>query len=413
MRDETGRIVALDGVRVLDMSEGVAGPYAASMLGDLGADVIKLERPSGDWARTSGRPIGAEFSSCFVAMNRNKREIGLDLHEETAVGVVNRLISRSEVVLSNFRPGVMDRLGFGYERCVELNPRIIYCAVSAFGDSGPNRGLRGSDTVMQAVSGLMEITGEPNGPPTRVSFPLIDAASALYAVQGILAALLAGDRRPGAVRIDVSLLNTSLALQTLPLTGYLIDGTLPLRQGNHNPALSPAGSYAAAGGKYVTIAVLREQHWEAFCRCVGRPEMSSHPAFASNSLRIANRAQLNEVLEPIFLTDDQPSWVKRLQAADIPCAAVKNYDDVLNDSDTADLLPITTVDVPGYGTTRTASSPLQIDGLFPAVVRPPTQAGQDTIAILRDLGYASEEVDQLLEDGAAFVPYVDAMIGHP
>jgi crotonobetainyl-CoA:carnitine CoA-transferase CaiB-like acyl-CoA transferase len=412
MRDITGRLIALDGVRVLDMSEGVAGPYAASMLGDLGADVIKVERPGGDWARTSGRPMGEEFSSCFVAMNRNKRAIGLNLQEPSAADVVNRLITQSDVLISNFRPGVMERLGLGYERCTELNPRIVYCAVSAFGETGPNRTLRGSDTVMQAVSGLMEITGEPDGPPTRVSFPLIDAASALFAVQGVLAALLAGDRRSGAVRIDVSLLNASLALQTLPLTDYLIDQKLPERQGNQNPALSPAGSFQTSGGKYVTVAVLREQHWDAFCRCIGRTELSSDPAYASNALRIANRAALNAVLEPIFLADSQLSWVARLQAADIPCAAVRNYDDVLNDSEMSGLLPIATVDLPGYGGTQTTTSPIQIDGQFPAAFQPPTQAGQDTIAILRELQYSSEEVDGLVNAGAAFLPGAEAVIGH-
>jgi crotonobetainyl-CoA:carnitine CoA-transferase CaiB-like acyl-CoA transferase len=400
-------MTALSGVRILDMTEGVAGPYAASLLGDLGADVIKVERPDGDWGRRSGKPVTAEFSSFFVAMNRNKRDLGLDLSRPNAKEVARRLIAQSDVVLSNYRPGVMDRLGLSYEQCLSLNPQVIYCSISAFGDAGKYGHLRGSDTVMQAVSGMMELIGEPDGQPLRVSFPLIDCASALFAVQGILAALYARTATSTGVKIDLSLLNTAVALQAVPFTDYLVDGNQPPRLGNQNPSLAPAGAFSTRDSRYLSVAMLSELHWKSFCRTVGRADLVDRPDFATNADRVANRDVLNDILCPIFCQKDQADWVTLLQDADVPCSPLNTFDDLVGDHDLAATLPIAAVALPGGKATRTVGNPVRFDGSFPGLATSPPRGGQHTASLLAELGYAEHEVDDLIAEGDAFGARID------
>jgi crotonobetainyl-CoA:carnitine CoA-transferase CaiB-like acyl-CoA transferase len=392
----------LAGVRVLELGEGVAGPLAASILGDMGAEVIKLERPSWDWARTSGGPLGDDSSACFVAMNRNKRDIGLDLRYASALRVAAQLVATSDVVISNFRPGVMDRMGLGYSHCTQANSAIVYCTISAYGDRGRYRDVPGSDTVLQAMSGIMESVGEQKGPPLRVGFPLIDSCSALFAVQGIVAALYRRGSSDVGARLDISLLNTALALQALPLTEYLLDGILPTRLGNQNAALCPAGAFRARDNRYLSIVTLRDRHWRDLCAVLGRPELIEDGRFDDNARRIAHRGELNTILEAAFSQLDQAEWLTRLQTADVPCAPVNTFADIIGDPDLVESTPISTTTVPGSGSARTIGNPLKVDGEFLRLGAPPPAPGQHTVEILREIGLDDAQIHDMLSDGGAF-----------
>ncbi len=389
----------LAGVRVIDMTEGVAGPYAATLLGDMGADVLKVERPEGDWGRTSGREGPAGLNPHFVALNRNKRAVGLDIRGSGAHEVMRRLLERADVIISNFRPGVMEQLGLGYEDCAKVNPALIYCTISAFGREGGYSRLPGSDTILQAISGLMDVTGEPKGPPLRISFPLIDLAAALFAAQGILLALY--ERNEKGRRVEVSLLNASLALQNAPFTDFLLKGTLPGRQGNQNPALSPAGAFRTSDGKYIALAVLRESHWAKFCRAISRPDLERAPRFLSNARRLENRPELNEILDTLFEARSQTEWLRTLGEADIICAPVNSYQDLMDDPELAEVVPTLKLDLPG-DPLRTVGNPVQVDGRHFGARIPSPKLGEHTTKVLSELCFTKREIEDLLQEQVVF-----------
>jgi len=385
------------------MTEGVAGPYAATLLGDMGADVIKVERPEGDWGRDSGRAAGKHaMNAHFIALNRNKRDLGLDLRRQDARQVIERLLACSDVIISNYRPGVMQRLGLDYDRCRDVNPDIIYCTISAFGQEGAYAQLPGSDTVMQAVSGLMNLIGEHNGPPLRIGFPSIDLFAATYAVQGILLALYAKKEGRGGANLDVSLMNAALSLMTTPFSEYLIEGHLPGRHGNQNPSLSPAGAFKAADGKYITIAVLRESHWKKFCFAINRTDLETDSRFANNTLRLTNRDVLNEILAPIFLAKTASEWVAKLREADILCAPLNHFNEIVEDPDFTSTMPLLDITLP-TGQVKALGAPVLFDGAFFPLRVPPPNKGEHTLEILSELGFSEKDVERLVQDGSVFV----------
>lgn len=389
----------LAGVRVIDMTEGVAGPYAATLLGDMGADVLKVERPDGDWGRTSGREGLTGMNPHFVALNRNKRAVGLDMRSAGAHEVMRKMLEQADVIISNFRPGVMEQLGLGYEDCTRINPALVYCTISAFGQEGEYSRTPGSDTIMQAVSGLMDITGEPEGQPLRVGFTLIDLTAALFALQGILLAVY--EQSEKGRRVEVSLLNASLALQTAPFTGFLMDGTLPGRQGNQNPALSPAGAFRTSDGKYIALAVLRESHWAKFCEVILRPDLERDSRFSSNARRLENRLELNDILDPMFEAKDQSEWVSMLREADIICSPVNSYQDLMDDPELAKVIPTIKLDLPS-GPMRTMGNPVQVDGQPLGARIPSPRFGEHTAEVLEELSFTQKDIEELLQKQVVF-----------
>ncbi|RZT84248.1 formyl-CoA transferase [Pseudonocardia sediminis] len=391
---------ALHDVRVLDMTEGIAGPYAASVLGDLGADVVKIERPQGDWGRTSGAILHEGFGSVFVAMNRNKRCLGLDVRTDGGQQVVRDLVRRSDVIVSNYRPGAMDRLGLGFDDVTALRPGIVYATVSAFDPGGPYAELPGNDTGLQAASGLMDLIGEPDGPPLRVAVPVVDFTAALFAVQGILAAL---HNPASARRVDVSLINAAAALQGLPLTEFLHTGEPPRRQGNQNAFLAPAGAFATADGRYVTVSCLRESHWCNLCRVLGREDLTSDPRYVDNASRVEHRTALNAEIAPLLAQRTQAEWLPLLRDADVLTAAVNDFDDVVSDPGLGPTLPVNDTGLSGDGGSRAVGYPVRFDGRFPAHERGPARAGEHSAEVLRDLGYDDAAVDDLVTAGAVFL----------
>lgn len=392
----------LGNVRVVDMTEGVAGPYAATLLGDMGAQVVKVERREGDWQRNAGKgEPGRHGNPQFIALNRNKRDIGVDLNTDDGRRIVERLVAQSDVVISNYRAGVMAKLGFGYERCKALKADIIYCTISGFGQDGEYAQLPASDTILQAVSGVMSVVGEPDGPPLRVGFPLIDMTAANSAVQSVLLALYGRLTGQGGACIDVSLMAAAASLMCGGYTENMATGRLPPRQGNQNSLLAPAGAFEVAGGRYITIAVLRDSHWQKFCSALALDALATDERFATNAARVKHRAALDAIIVPLLKSNTSEHWLPKLRAADILCGAINTVADVLADPALVACLPLLDIGLPNAA--RALGSPIRYDGDFFAAERASPAKGEHTREVLADIGYSAQEIDALIASGGAFV----------
>jgi crotonobetainyl-CoA:carnitine CoA-transferase CaiB-like acyl-CoA transferase len=393
----------LSEITVIDMTEGVAGPYAASMLGDMGANVIKVERAAGDWSRTAGQSIDSPNGSPqFIALNRNKRDISVEVDTPEGYAVLSRMISRADVVLSNFRAGVMDKLRLGYTHCEALQAKIIYCTISGFGQQGPYANFPASDTILQALSGMMNQVGETEGPPLRVGFPLIDITAAHHAVQAILLALLGRVTGKNSIgkKIDISLIATALGLMNVSFTDFLITGKLPQKHGNQNAAHAPAGAFKTKEGAYITIAILRDSHWKKFCQCIERPDLTQDPHFTSNALRIKNREPLNELIATIIGLHSSDVWLEKLQHADILCGPIQSFKDIAANQHLTKILPLVNPHLPGIE--KIYGNPIHWDDQFFDIKRSAPVRGQHTREILIELEYSQEEIEQLLASGSLF-----------
>jgi formyl-CoA transferase len=392
----------LAGITVLDMTEGVAGPYAAMVLSDMGANVIKVERPAGDWSRPADHfRVDGEQNGQFIALNRNKRDIGLDVASEGGKQILKRMIGQADVLLSNYRPGVMAKLGFSYEESQAIKPDLIYCTVSGFGQEGPYAQNPASDTIIQAMSGLMSLVGEPDGPPLRVGFPMIDMSAANYAVQSILLSLYGRQNGHGGANIDVSLMSAALGLMTAGYTRYMVSGEVPLRQGNQNKNLAPAGAYQGSDGRYFTIAILRDEHWQKLCAALDLTDLAQNPDLATNQQRVARRAMLDEIIGPLFASQPTAYWLERLGAADILCGPINTFEDVAADPNLTSQLPL--VDGMAPGVAQAIGVPIRRDGAYNSSYRRAPAKGQHTREILAEAGLSEAEIEGLLNSGAAFV----------
>lgn len=392
----------LEKIRVVDMTEGVAGPYAATLLGDMGAQVVKVERREGDWQRSAGKGEPGRFGNPqFIALNRNKRDIGVDLDTEHGRRVVEQLVAQADVVISNYRAGVMAKLGFGYDRCKALKPDIIYCTISGFGQGGAYAQLPASDTILQAMSGMMSVVGEADGPPLRVGFPLVDMAAANSAVQSVLLALYGRLTGQGGAEIDVSLMAAAASLMCGGYTEYMASGRLPPRQGNQNSLLAPAGAFEVAGGRYIVIAILRDSHWKKFCSALALESLADDERYATNAARVRNRDALDALIVPLLKSNTSEHWLSMLRAGDILCGPINTVADALADPALAAILPIIDIGLPNVA--RVMGAPMRYDGEFFAARLPPPAKGQHTREILTEIGYSGEDIEALLASGAVFV----------
>jgi len=320
----------LSGLTVIDFTRVLAGPLCTMLLGDMGAEVIKIEDPRhGDDTREWAPFVGG-WSTYFLGVNRNKKSVTVDLKSADGVALLERLVRSADVLVENFRPGTLERLGFGPDRARAMNERLIYCSISGYGATGPRRDLPGYDMVIQGESGLMDVTGFPETGPTKVGVAITDCLAALYAVQGILLAHITRARTGKGQFVDVALLDSAVSILGLPVGIVAATGKSPGRLGNAHPSLAPYEPYPAADG-YVVVAVANPRLWSRFCAAVGAEALERDPRFASNSDRLKNRAALNDRICELFRDQNVDSLIERMTAAGVPCGRVRTIDDVLRD----------------------------------------------------------------------------------
>lgn len=389
----------LDGLTVLDLSQGAAGPTCAMALGDLGAEVVKVEPPGGEWGRGLGPPFVGETAASFLGMNRNKRSIVVDLKQPGGAEVVLRLAQCCDVVLESFRPGVADRLGIGYEAVSARSGQVVYASISAFGQEGPWRDRPGVDGVVQAMGGIMSVTGTEDGPPVKVGVPAADMAAGMYSCQAIVAALFARERTGRGQRVDVSLLHALLAFQTVPLSMFLIDGEPIRRLGSAAPYSAPNQAYATRDG-HVMVAAYAPKRWVALCAALGIPELAADERFDTNEKRVNTRAELTEVLEDRFAARTTAEWIEIFDAADIICGPLLTYGDIVGDDHVIEGGAFETVAHPAAGSIRAPAHPAR----FSEAVRgqsspPPFLPGEHTEEVLGDHGFGEDEIAALSADG--------------
>ncbi len=391
-----GRPGPLDGVRVLDLTRVVAGPYCSMFLGDLGAEVVKVEQPgSGDDTRGWGPPFAGGESTYFLCINRNKKSLTLDLKSKRAVQVLRELTKAADVIIENFRPGTMERLGLGEKALRELNPRLIYASLTGFGADGPMSGWPGYDLIVQAWGGLMSITGTPEGEPVKVGVAIIDLVAGLMLGKAITAALFAREKIGVGQRIDTSLLEAEVASLINVGSNYLVGGNIPTRWGNAHPNIVPYQNLKTSNG-YLVIGVASEVIWKRFCQAIGRPDLSDDPRFASNSKRVENRAELIGLLSELFLRRDNDAWFELLTEAEVPCAPVQSIDQVFQARQVLQRDMLMEVEHPTAGKVRMAGIPVKFS-VTPGSVRiPPPLLGEHNVDVLKSwLGMSADAIDEL------------------
>ena len=391
-----GRAGALDGVRVLDLTRVLAGPYCAMFLGDLGAELVKVEQPGvGDDTRGWGPPFVGGESAYFLCVNRNKKSVTIDLKSAEGVDLLRRLAKSADVLIENFRPGTMERLGLGEEELRLGNPRLIYASLSGFGADGPMSDWPGYDLIVQAWGGLMSITGTPDGEPTKVGVAIIDLVAGLMLGQAIVAALFAREKIGIGQKVDTSLLEAEVACLINAGSNYLVEGKIPLRWGNAHPSIVPYQSFRTSDG-YLVIGVASEGIWRRFCQALGRAELADDARFAKNSDRVENRAALIPILSEIFLTRGSDTWLKLLNEAEVPCAPVQTIDKVFSADQVLRREMLVEVEHPTAGTVRMAGLPVKFSATPASIRLPPPLLGQHTAQILTSwLGMRSEEINEL------------------
>ncbi len=386
----------LEEIRVVDLSRALAGPYCSMILGDLGAEVIKIEPLTGDETRGWGPPFlpNTQDSAYYAALNRNKKSMTLDLKQESAKRILSKLIQQSDILVQNFRVGTMEKLGFGYDVVHQQNPKLVYCSISGFGSTGPYSQRGGYDIIVQGMGGLMSITGEPQGQPMRVGVPIVDLITGMFAVQAILAALVVRSRTGQGQLVETSLLESQIACLANVGSNYLISGILPKRLGNMHPNITPYQPYATLDG-YVTVAVGNDKLWQNFANIIGKAELLTDPRFSTNALRNQNREELNQILNPIFLKKTSEEWTNLLLANEIPAGPILTLDKVFADPQVQARNMVVEIEHPKAGLMRMANMPIQFSETPGQIKLPPPVLGEHTETILLNLGYTMSEIAEL------------------
>jgi formyl-CoA transferase/CoA:oxalate CoA-transferase len=389
----------LAGVRILDLSRILSGPFATMIFADLGADVIKLENPrTGDDTREWAPPYQGDQSAYFLAVNRNKRGIAVDLKTERGRDIARRLAERADVVVENFRPGTAGRLGLGYDELAARNSRLIYASISGFGQTGPYSSEPGYDAIAQALGGLMSVTGEADGPPVRVGNSAADLGASMWAAIGILAALHARHTTGRGEWIDISLLDGQIASLTYLAGGYFATGEVPRRYGSAHPSIVPYQAMRTADG-HLMVAVGNDTLWQRFARLVGLPELADDPRFVSNPQRVANRVELIQLIEAALAAKGSAAWAEELSRVGIPAGAINSIDAALAHPQVQARDMVLTVEHPTAGPLRMAGSPIKLSEYTTTVRRPPPMLGEHTGEVLRELGYTAADIETMRQEG--------------
>jgi crotonobetainyl-CoA:carnitine CoA-transferase CaiB-like acyl-CoA transferase len=385
--------------RVLDLTSSLAGPYCTQILAALGADVVKIEHPQrGDETRAWGPPFWDGEGAIFLAANAGKRSLALDFHAPAGKEALLRLADRAHVVVQSLRPGLVERIGFGADELRARNPSLVYCSIGAFGRVGPRASHAGYDPLMQAIGGIISVTGEADRPGVRVGVSMIDQSTGMWAALGIVAALWERQRTGEGRVVDVSLYESVLGLVGYHLVGYLGSGHVPGRHGTAFPLIAPYEAFAASDGELVVLAA-NDRLFAALCSALGRPELAADPCFRTNPDRVANRDELVGLLAERFATETVATWIERLDAAGVPAAPVQDIAQVAEDEQTRSLdvlQPLRHATVRGL---RTPALPLSLDGDRPRYAGAPPLLGEHSAEVLRELGYSGAEVEELAASG--------------
>jgi len=389
---------ALEGIKVLDLSRALAGPYCTMMLADMGAEVIKVEMPGrGDDSRSWGPPFVEGESAYFMSINRNKKSITLNMKSEKSTEIIYKLIKQSDVLVENFRPGAMERLGLSYERMKEINPGIIYASISGFGQDGPYRMLPGFDQVLQGMGGLMSITGEPDGPPIKVGVAIADITGGMFTAYGILVALYNRKNTGKGQMIDVSLLDSQVAQLTYRAGAYLTSGEIPQPVGSGHPVIVPYQAFKAKD-VYINIAVGNDQLWQRFCKAVGLEKVMGDPKFATNAKRVENREEIVKIISDLIATRNGEEWLKIITDAGVPCGPIYTIDKIFSDPQVLHRQMLKELDHPKAGKIKVTGIPVKLSDTPGEVKTAPPLLGQHTQEILSELGYNNRDVEKLRQE---------------
>jgi crotonobetainyl-CoA:carnitine CoA-transferase CaiB-like acyl-CoA transferase len=389
----------LTGITVVDLTRVLAGPYCTMLLGDMGAEVIKIEHPDGgDDTRGFGPPYLNGESAMFLAINRNKQSLTLNLKHAEAKTILTKLIQRADVLVENFRPGTMANLGFDYDATRKLNPRLIYCSISGFGQTGPYASRGGYDTIAQAMSGIMSATGHPDMPPAKAGVPIADIGTGMFAAFGIVCAYIARQWTGEGQLVDTSLLDTSIALSLVESATFLAGGELPAPLGSTHRRNAPHGAFRVKDG-YIAITADSAHFWKRFCQIMALEALLDDPRFTTNADRVANKHLLQEIIENVTATREGSYWLEKLADAEIPCGPVNSYAEVFNDPHVLARDMLMEVEHPVAGRVKMTGINVKLTQTPGALRLPAPTLGEHTHQVLHTLGYQDETIDQLKTAG--------------
>jgi len=392
---------ALEGVRVVDSTQVMAGPFCTMLLGDLGADVIKVEPPGGDSTRTMAGSRGTE-SPGFWSINRNKRGVVLDLKDPRGQEVFRALAARADILVENYRPGAMDALALGYAQLHGLNPGLVYASISGFGATGPYASRGGFDLVAQGMSGIMSVTGEPGRAPAKCGVPLTDLAAGLLALQAILAAHIHRLRTGEGQRVDTSLLEAGIALSIWESAQYFSGGGIPEPMGSAHRMFGPYQAIRCADG-HITLGAANKRTWERFAQALGRPDLVDRPEYAEAEDRVRNRHRLVEEIEAITVSQPRAHWMSVLDDAGVPCGPILDYAEVFADPHVRERGMVQEMEHPEGGRVRVVGPAVKLSETPARLRRPSPRLGEHTAEVLREIGYGDAEIEALAARGAVML----------